>query len=96
MLSAQISAFTWKTYNPFYYIVPNERAEENTAADKIAADTLFALDSAGRSLIFDRVVLLNLQRQLIEIRRAVEELTSQREMDLNAIQIQLNEKGDAN
>lgn len=97
MLSAQISAVSWTTYNPFY-LVPYFEYQAETArplnAARIAADTSFALDSAGRSFI-DNIAKLNLKGQLKGIRRALEQLAAQREMDLNEIQIKLNEKGNA-
>jgi hypothetical protein len=98
MLSAQISAVSWTTYNPFY-LVPYFEYEAETARQhqeaRIAADTSFALiDSAGRSFI-DKIAKLNLKGQLKGIRRALEQLAAQREMDLNEIQIKLNKKGNA-
>jgi hypothetical protein len=95
MLSAQISAVSWTTYNPFYLVsyfeYQAETARQHNAA-RIAAGTSFALDSAGRSFI-DKIAKLNLKGQLKGIRRALEQLAAQREMDLNEIQIKLNEKG---
>ncbi|XP_046646033.1 uncharacterized protein LOC124336317 isoform X2 [Daphnia pulicaria] len=67
-----------------------ETARQLNAA-RIAADTSFALDSAGRSFI-DKIAKLNLKGQLKGIRRALEQLAAQRKMDLNEIQIKLNEK----